>query len=394
MGSKLPDVTMHRLSAHLDRATNLALSFERITGSVVIVAVDGDVVYRRAAGMADREGRRAMQENTIFRFASVTKIVVSAAALAMIDRGVFGLDDPITKWLPDFRPALRDGTQPKITVRHLLSHTSGLGYGGVEAQCGKHGESPVSNGLDQPGLQIEDALKRLAAVPLSFEPGTAWKYSLATDVLGALMERACSRPLTEIVKDAVTKPLGLRDTDFVVKDLARLAVPYVDGVPRPNRMMDPHDVSSGQEVLRFSPSRILNDASYQSGGGGMAGTAADLLAILEAIRCGGNPILTRQSVDWLTEDALPSGVIFGELGWSFTLGACVLTNVSIARSPHDRGTWRWGGAYGHDWFVNPLRRLTMVCLTNTAMEGTTGAYPINLRDGIYHALSTTQSDRG
>ena len=382
------DITLNRerLAHHINRVVDGTLERERIVGCVIAIACDGDVVYRRAAGHADRARALPMQESAIFRLASLTKPIISATALAMVERNLLRLDDPLTNWIPEFRPRF-EGREPVISIRHLMTHTSGLSYGFSPYEP-SYKELNVSNGLDQPGLSIEEALGRLASTPLLFEPGSAWNYSLSTDVLGEVLARAGRASLPELVARFVTGPLGMVDTAFHVADRRRLTTAYADGMPRPEPMTDPCDVSSSTGIVQFSPSRILDQKSYASGGAGMAGTASDFLALLEVIRCGGAPILCDESAKALTTRALPPQVHLPELGWTFSLGVAVLENPKISRTPHCAGTWRWGGAYGHDWFVDPGRNLTAVTLTNTALEGDDGAFPKVLRDAIYYSMTS------
>jgi CubicO group peptidase (beta-lactamase class C family) len=157
-----------RLNQVIDRA----LSENRIIGTAILAARDGNVVFSRAAGLADRASGRPVRGDTVFRLASMTKPIVSAATLVLVERGKIQLDDPVTRWLPNFRPALPDGRQPTITVRHLLTHTAGLNYGFKEAANGPYHRAHVSDGLDQPGLSIDENLRRLASVPLLHPPGT------------------------------------------------------------------------------------------------------------------------------------------------------------------------------------------------------------------------------
>jgi CubicO group peptidase (beta-lactamase class C family) len=381
-----------RLALEIDRVIDGALGRERIVGTVVLVSVDGKLIYHRAAGMADREARCAMQEDSIFLLASVTKVISAVTALALIEDGRIRLDDPVTEWIPEFRPRLADGREPVITLRHLMTHTSGLDYG-FDLRRTDYQAAGISNGLDLPGLSMDAALKRLASVPLLFAPGTGWNYSLSMDVLGEVLARAERRPLPQVVRSRVTLPLGMTDTDYHVQDSSRLATPYVDALPRPVRMRDPHVAPTRLGACRFSPSRISNPDSYPSAGAGMAGTAADLLRLLEAIRLGGAPVLKPQSTQALCSNALPeeiayqpAGWPFGEPGATFGLGVSVLYDCTLTRTPHDPGTLRGGGAYGHDWFVNPTKKLSVVVFTNTAFEGCEGAYPIDVRDAVYHAL--------
>src|SRR5262245_55074770 len=159
------------LAAEVDRVIDQSLSSHSIVGAVALIALDGKVVYRRAAGLADREAGRAMRLDTLFRLASLTKPIVSTAAMILIERGQIALDDPVTRWLPTFRPALPNGDRPPITVRQLLTHTSGLNYGFLQAAGGDYHRAGISDGLDEPGRSMEDNLSRLASVPLIFRPG-------------------------------------------------------------------------------------------------------------------------------------------------------------------------------------------------------------------------------
>lgn len=374
--SRLPE----RVEAVLDEW----VQSERIVGAVVLIARDGEIVYRRAAGYADREGRLPVTERTVFRLASMSKLIVSATALALVERGVLALADPVDKWLPEFTPAMPDGSRPVITVRHLMTHTSGLTYAFQQGAQSTYRRYGVSAGLDQPGLSMATNLRRLAAVPLRYAPGTDWEYSIATDVLGAVIERAAGLPLPVAVERYVTGPLGMTDTTFDVPDPQRLAIPYKDGdrkAIRMNPLLDSIPLGPG---IPFSPRRAFDPDSFPSGGAGMNGTAGDYLLLLEAIRRGGAPILSGKSAALLTEHAI------GELraesegpGWGFSLAAAVLLDPALAGTPQLAGTWQWGGVLGSHWFVDPEARLTVVVLTNTAIAGVIGEFPAALRKAIY-----------
>lgn len=371
----------------IDDAITSALDDNRVVGTVVLIARDGDLMYQRAAGLADRETGTAMRVDTLFRLASVTKAIVCAAAMALIESGTLSLDVRVDRWLPEFRPRLPSGESPDITVRHLLTHTAGLDYRFQQPPDGPYARANVSDGLDQPGLSMEENLRRIASAPLVNPPGVAWRYSVALDVLGAVLERAAGLPLPEIVAGRITRPLEMRDTAFTVAPTTRLAVPYADARPRPKRM------SAGEVVpymegagILFDPSRALDPESYASGGVGMVGSASDLLRFFETIRRGGGDVLSEASTTQMMRNQnanLPSGAQGPGPGWGFGFGGSVLTDPAAAGSPQSRGTWQWGGAYGHSWFVDPERRLTVLALTNTALEGLAGRFPIELRDAVY-----------
>jgi len=369
----------------LDAVIDRTIAARRLVGAVVLVAHKGGIVYRRAAGLADREKGQAMAEDTIFRLASITKPIVTIAAMRLVEEGRIGLDDAVTKWLPDFRPRLTDGTEPVIAIRHLLTHTSGLSYSFAE-EDGPYTRAGISDGIDQPGLPLAENLKRLAGVPLLFAPGSSWQYSLAMDVIGGIIEKETGGKLGEAVAKLVTEPLGLADTAFAVRDRRRLAAAYMNASPEPALMGKDASVRALAGFVRFAPDRIFDPASYHSGGAGMAGTADDVLAILEAIRKGGAPLLSAGTVAAMMADQakgvrqpLDPGVGFG-FGWA------VVTDPVAAQVPWSKGTLRWGGVYGHSWFVDPEKKLTVVALTNTTLEGMWGQFTVDLRDALYAAL--------
>ncbi|NTF41539.1 serine hydrolase [Rhizobium rhizogenes] len=374
------------LAEGVNAAVDSALADKRLVGTVVLVARDGELAFRRAAGLADRENKVAMREDTIFRLASITKPIVAITTMRLIEQGRIGLDEPITKWLPDFRPPLPDGSEAVIRIRHLLTHTSGLGYTFAEEQDGPYHRAGVSDGLDTPGLAIAENLRRLSSAPLLFAPGENWRYSLAMDVLGGVIEKETGRALGDVVAELVTKPLGLSDTAFSVRDRSRLSGNYVNGSPEPQRMEDGTLVPILDGVIRFAPDRIFDPGSYHSGGAGMAGTAHDILTILEAVQRGGAPLLAADTVKTMMTDqadghmqALQAGVGFG-YGWS------VITDPLAAQVPFSAGTIKWGGVYGHSWFVDPRKKLTVVALTNTALEGMWGQFTIDLAKAVYAAI--------
>ncbi len=373
------------LLSRVDAAIERALQEQRLVGTVVQIAHDGEVVYRRAAGMADREEHRPMREDTIFRYSSLTKPIVSAAAMALVERGTLDLDDAVSQWLPEFRPRTPDGKEAVITVRQLLTHTAGLSYGFFQPDDGAYHRAGVSDGLAEPGMSITEELRRLATVPLFYEPGTAWSYSLAIDVLGEVLARAAGMSLPEIVEQFISYPLGMADTAFTVRDLSRFATSYVDGKP-PRRMLDP-DVVVGADGsrTRFAPSRIFDANSFPSGGAGMAGTARDFLLFLETLRQGGGPILKAETVQAMMSNQIGGLRINTELtpAWGFGFGGAVLLDPALAKVPQAVGTWKWGGVYGHHWYVDPGNRLTVVALTNTSMEGFEGVFRTDLMHAVY-----------
>jgi len=350
----------------------------------VLVARDGKVVYHRAAGLADREASRPMRENAVFRYSSVTKPFVSVAVMKLVEDGKLRLDDPVTKWLPDFKPKLADGTTPVITLRQLLNHTSGLTYGLAEQASHPYHTLGVSDGIDLSGLTLDQDLQRLAQAPLAFPPGSTWRYSLAIDVLGSVLEKATGKPLPQVVAETVTKPLGLSDAGFVARDPSRLTAAYFNAQPAPKRMTDNMTFPIGAPTaVRFAPSRATDETAFPSGGAGMVGTAGDVLTLLETVRQGGAPILKASTVAEMTKDQVGQQAATQGPGWGFGYGWAVLDDPAIAKTPQGAGALAWGGVYGHNWFVDPKNRLTVVIMTNTAFEGMNGQITRDVRDAVY-----------
>lgn len=372
------------LEARLDAVVHKALDEGRLVGCVVLVARNGRVVHARAYGLADREARRPMALDATFRLASMTKPLASAVVLALADRGALSLDDPVTRWLPWFTPALPDGTRPAATLRQLLTHTAGLTYGFLQPPGGAYAKAGVSDGLDRPGVTLEENLRRLASAPLAFAPGSAWGYSLSIDVLGLVAEKAGGAPLPELTARLLTGPLGMLDTGFLVADPARLATPYIRENKAVRRMADPDSMAFGASAVRFSPSRATDPAAYPSGGAGMCGTARDFLAFLEAVRLGGKGVLKPATARAMTADQL-GGVRadLGKPGWGFGFGAAVLKDPGASASPARAGQWRWGGVYGHNFFMDRAAGLSVVVLTNTTPDGMDGEFPEALGRAVY-----------
>ncbi|AUH51362.1 serine hydrolase [Chromobacterium sp. ATCC 53434] len=361
----------------------------RLVGAVVLAMRDGRLVHQAAYGMADREAGVPMRLDALFRLASVSKPMVSAAALALVGLGVLALDQAVADILPWFQPRLADGVVATITLRQLLSHTAGFGYGFLEAEGGgAYRAAGVSDGMDESDLSLEENLRRLAGVPLLYSPGEAWGYSLATDVLGAVIERASGLSLPAALARWVTQPLGLRDTSFEVADPARLAAAYVDAEPRPRRMSDLETapVFPGTAGLRFAPRRAFDAKAFASGGSGMIGTAADFLAFLESLRADDGRVLPSRLAREMARDQAAGLTLAAWPGRGFGLGFTVLRDPQAAATPESVGSWRLGGAYGHAWFVDPARSLSVVALTNTAFEGMSGRFTVDLCEAVYAAL--------
>jgi CubicO group peptidase (beta-lactamase class C family) len=366
---------MTNINQRIDAALASALNEKRLVGAVIAVMRDGELVHFKPYGLADREAGRPMTENAIFRLASISKPIATAAAMRMIELGKFRLDTPVTDFLPDFKPKAPDGSTPTITLRHLLTHTAGLSYDFLQPPEGPYNTLPVSAGIGD-DVTMEENLARIVQAGLTFPPGAAWLYSVATDVLGAVMMKAEGIDLEGVTRKYVTGPLEMTDTSFFVTDESRLVQPYSNAAPEPVRIGDgfKQPFVPGMAPINLGTSRAFSRTAFQGGGGCMNGKALDIVRMLDAIRAGGAPILAMETTRQMMSNQVgPLRVIFDPTGnTAFGFGGAILLDPVASGSFLSRGSWQWGGVWGHSWHVDPMRKLTIVNLTNTTLEGMSG----------------------
>ncbi len=369
--------------AALDRAVDKALSEQRIVGCTVMLSENGRPVHIRSAGLADREAGVPMRSGTWMRYASISKPFTTVAALRLMDMGRLTARDPVTRWLPDFTPAMPDGRRPVITVDQLMSHMAGLDYPFNQPPDGPYARAGVSDGIGDTGITLAENLRRIASVPLDRMPGTRWRYSVATDVLGAVIEAACDMPLSDAMARLVTDPLDI-EAGFHVDDAANLAANYADDAPQPRRMQGlthvPNPRHPGQ-IYSYLPERICDPTAFPSGGGGMAGTAQAALTLLETLAAGpflSDPIRAEAHRNRIAQRHPMRGP-----GWGHAWAGAVLTDPVAAGVGLPPGCLSWGGIYGHSWILDPVRHRCVVALTNTAVEGMNGKFAAR----IAHAMA-------
>jgi CubicO group peptidase (beta-lactamase class C family) len=366
---------MTNITQRIDAAVQSALDEKRIVGAVIAVMQNGELAHIRAYGQSDREAGRAMRADDIFRLASITKPIVTAAAMRMIELGKLALDTPVTDILPDFKPKTPDGATPAITIRHLLTHTAGLSYDFLQPESGPYNTIKVSAGIDG-DITMEENLSRMVRAGLTFPPGAMWLYSVAIDVLGAILAKIEGTDVEGAVQKYVTGPLGMTDTSFHVADAARLVQPYSNAVPEPVRIGDnfKQPFVPGCAPINLGTSRAFNRNAFQGGGGCMNGKALDIVRFLDAIRAGGDPILSAETTTAMMSNQIgPLRILFDPTGnTAFGFGGSILMNPAASGSSLSPGSWQWGGVWGHSWHVDPTRKLTIVNLTNTTLEGMVG----------------------
>jgi CubicO group peptidase (beta-lactamase class C family) len=360
-----PD-TVGLSTERLDRITTAvqrAIDDNRIAGAVTLVARKGKVVWLKAQGSQDKEARKPMAPDAIFRICSMTKPITSAAVMMLYEEGRFLLSDPVSRYLPEFKdPKLLDGSPAgaEITIKHLLTHTSGLTYhwhAGLGPQYIKAG---VAHGILQYDGTIADSVKALAAQPLLFKPGTKFHYSLSVDVLGRLVEVASGKTLDEFLRTRIFEPLGMKDTYFYVPEekVGRLATVYTyyDGKGL-NRFPEKPVVEGALEYSADYPYR--GPRKLFAGGAGLSSTASDYARFAQMMLNGGTfdgkRLLSRKSVELMTHDQL--GTV-DDTGFGLGFGVSgVKSPLAELGSP---GEYGWGGFYYTQFSIDPKEQMVVV----------------------------------
>jgi CubicO group peptidase (beta-lactamase class C family) len=364
-------------------------------GAVLLVARHGKVVYFEALGKRDPATGVAMTRDTIFRIYSMSKPITTVVAMMLVEEGKVALGDPIAKYMPQFSkmnvgvekadaaggPATLELVPAKasITVQDLMRHSSGFTYGFFGNSLVK--KAYLEADLGNPDMTNADLVDRIARLPLAYQPGTTWEYSHSTDVLGRLIEIVSGRTLYQLEKARLLDPLGMPDTSFVVADpakQARLAEPFKD------------DRTIGTNA-EFNDPRLPR--KYESGGGGMVGTAADYARFCQMLLNGGaldgKRILSPRTVAYMTSDHLGSRIVPGPLylpgdGYGFGLGFAVRREVGVASYQGEAGDYFWGGAGGTYFWVDPRTDMFVVFMMQSPKQRV--PYRAVLRNMMYGAV--------
>jgi len=368
----------------------------------------GKVVLRHTAGKADMETGRDLHENAIFRIYSMTKPLTSIALMQLYEKGLFLLEDKVDKFLPEFsdpqvliggsylNPVLRPAQTP-LTMRDMLMHTSGLTYAfhfsnNLDKMYRSSNLGSIAMRLDnndQPDL--EETVKRLAEMPLLFDPGTSWNYSMSTDVCGRLVEVISGTPLDEYMSQHITTPLEMFDTAFHVSDenIERFTSNYAFTKENPLTRID-----------NWETSQYLAKPTFLSGGGGLVSTTNDYQRFVTMLLNGGElegkRVIGRKTLQYMTSNHLPNQTTLNDFGQStfsetamegmgFGLGFSVLQDPIANVALGSQGQFAWGGAASTRFWVDPKEELTCVFMTQFMPSS---FYPIRreLKAVIYQAL--------
>jgi CubicO group peptidase (beta-lactamase class C family) len=379
---------LERIGAHLERSY---ISNGKITGCQVSVARHGHLAYFKSFGQMDRERAKPTADDTIYRIYSMTKPIVSVALMSLYEQGHFQLNDPVSRFVPSWKnhrvwvsgsgdDMVTEAPHRPISFRDVLSHTAGLTYGGGLPGVGI--QHPIDKIYRALGIRSFDApdsvavfLDKLGQVPLRYQPGTAWMYSLATDVCGALVEVISGKPLAQYLQETIFDPLGMKDTAFWVAPdkVERFAANYQRGADKQLKLIDDPATSA-----------FTREPGFKSGGGGLTGTSADYLRFCEMLRRGGeldgHRVLGPRTIELMHMNHLPGGkdltqlaiggfsetanegVGFG-LGFASTLG-------QVATASLGAGDYYWGGAASTIFWVDPKEDLSVVFMTQLMPSGT------------------------
>ena len=366
----------------------------KLAGMVTLVARRGQTVHFETCGMADVATGTPMRHDTLFRIYSMTKPITSAALLMLFEEGRFQLSDPIARYIPAFADVkvldnsagsgVRYVTQVRpISIRDLLTHTAGLSYGFDENVYidELYREQVYTLREAQPNLTLEEFVEVIAKLPLAHQPGSAFRYSFATDVLGLLVQVIAGMPFAEFLRQRIFEPLGMNDTSFSVpaEQIGRFAANHGP------------DAEHGLVVTDApATSDYARPTHLPSGGGGLVSSTSDYLRFAQMLlnqgELDGVRLLGRKTVELMTANHLPAGVHpFDDTCSGFGLGVSVLLDLAQSQSLGSVGTYGWGGAANTNFWIDPREQLIGILMLQFMPSDT---YPVSpdFRTLVYQAL--------
>ena len=358
----LSEQALSKVDAKMDEL----IKEQRLAGGIVVIARKGKIAHFKPYGLRNREAKLPMEKDTIFRIYSMTKAITSVAALMLHEEDKLGLDDPLSKFFPSLKNLkvhTKDGLvglKREPTVSDLMRHTAGLTYGRTKIPAIDQAYKKAKM-LDRT-LELKPMMSGMSSVPLIFQPGTDWRYGVATDVLGGVVEVASGQKLDAFFQDRIFKPLGMKDTGFFVhKDkVDRFAVNY--------------NYKEGRLSVKDAPktSKYLENPTFLSGGGGLCSTADDymrfLLMVSKEGKLGKERLLKKKTIRLMTTNQIPKGggwVTFGDQirgGVGFGLGFSVRVKMSDWDPDGRVGEYGWGGAASTHYWVSPKDDLVVLTL--------------------------------
>ena len=387
LAQDLPSAKPESVGLSSDRLERIAalvqhdIADKRIAGAVTLVVRRGKVVWLKAQGMSDREAAKPMPSDAMFRICSMTKPITSVAVMMLYEEGKFLLDDPVSRYLPEFKNPkvlVKPATgQPyaipatkEITIRDLLRHTSGITYQWNDDLGPTYEKANVASGLLQYDGTIGDSVKQLGPLPLLFNPGDKYEYSLGVDVLGRLVEVVSGKPLDEFFRTRIFEPLGMKDTYFFPPEnkLDRLATAYTYYPEKGMNRFPDTPIREGSFVYSADyPSR--GPKKLFSGGAGLVSTAMDYARFCQMMlddgKVGSTRLLSRKSVELMTHDQL--GKISQEMGFGIGFGIdgvkAPLTELGSV------GSYGWGGFFYTEFSIDPKEQMIVIFMAQLHPTG-------------------------
>jgi CubicO group peptidase (beta-lactamase class C family) len=372
-GVKNKNVDYDKL-AMIDDLVNSYIARNWLTGAVTIIIKDNQLVQYKGYGYADRESKKPMKNDAIFRIMSQTKAITSVGIMILYEQGKLLLDQAISDFIPEFKkPVVLDKfndadttyttipAKREITFRDLLTHTSGLDYTDIGSTkvMAIYSKNKIPSGLGYFDASLLERMKALGKLPLSFQPGEKWQYGLNNDLLGCLIEVISGMNLEDFFSRYIFMPLGMKDTYFNVPSskASRLATVYTeDSLHRV--------IKWNHEFRHIDPDYPLMDKHYFSGGAGLSSTAYDYAIFMQMLLNGGiyngHRVLSKRAVEMMTSGQLNAGVFRED---NFGLGFAVTSPMSGAKGPRYAGAFSWGGYYGTTFWADP--KAGLVCLFMT-----------------------------
>jgi CubicO group peptidase (beta-lactamase class C family) len=351
-----------------------------LAGVSSAVLVGRELVDVHCTGQADREKGIPLRKDHLFRVFSNTKLLTSCAVLQLVEEGRLGLDDPVERILPQLanRQVLKSGAQSigdtepalgPITIRHLLSHSSGLSYGLLDPGTVVY-QAYVDRGVLSAARPLAAMIDALAELPLVFHPGTGWEYSVGTDVLGRVVEVVSGQRFDAFLQQRILDPLGMKDTFFVVPEekRARLAAHYTGA-----DLLDPMKPGLTRADDLPYPQAYLRPVPRLSGGGGLVSSLHDMVALVRSLLPGGTTLLKPETIGLMMTNQLPAGVCIrfprlGEIpGKGHGLAGAVTLAPSSLEPAGAAGEFQWGGIAGTHWWISPRQNLAGLLMTQRHM---------------------------
>ena len=360
--------------ARIDSIMKGYVDSESIAGAVVMIGRRGKIAYLESFGMADIEGNRPMRTDSMFRLASMSKAIVSLAVMMLYEEGHFLLNDPVSKYIPEFAEMQvivpeGDGytlvpAEKPITIRHLVTHTSGIVYSffGHPHITEIYLQAGINDGLDQSDGTIGEMVKRLAGLPLLFQPGEAFGYGLNVDVLGYFVEVISGQALDRLLEERIFVPLEMQDIHFYVpqEKVSRMAAVYGPNPEGGLARWGDEAVTLGPLVFRASLPYSSGSRSYFSGGGGLTSTAGDYGRFLQMMLNGGElegvRLIGRKTVELMTSNHIEG--LYADFarywdGDKFGLGFAIRTERGVFDELESLGSYGWGGFYDTHFWIDP-----------------------------------------